>query len=116
MVPSEAQILTNLRRGSLEYCILALLRDGERYGLDIAQHLTDGVLLAGEGTLYPLLSRLRKGGLVATSWQESSTGPPRRYYSLTADGREALRVFESAWVPFRAAVDAVVGHKVDRDD
>nr|WP_216844001.1 PadR family transcriptional regulator [Phytoactinopolyspora alkaliphila] len=108
--------MTNLRRGSLEYCILALLRDGERYGLDIARDLTDGVLLAGEGTLYPLLSRLRKGGLVTTTWRESSTGPPRRYYSLTADGRAALRVFESAWVPFRMAVDAAIGDQAGGSD
>ncbi|NEE03564.1 PadR family transcriptional regulator [Phytoactinopolyspora halotolerans] len=108
MVPSEAQIQTNLRRGALEYCILALLRGRERYGLDIARDLTQGTLLASEGTLYPLLSRLRKGGLVATSWQESESGPPRRYYSLTADGHRALQIFEATWKPFRSAVDAAL--------
>lgn len=109
MVPSESQILTNLRRGALEYCILALLRDGERYGLDLARHLADGTLLSSEGTLYPLLSRLRKGGLVTTSWRESTAGPPRRYYSLTAEGRAALKTFEAAWRPFSSAVDNALG-------
>lgn len=108
MVPSEVQILTNLRRGVLEYCILAMLRGGERYGLDIARDLTAGSLLTGEGTLYPLLSRLRKSGWVTTSWRESTTGPPRRYYSLTAEGRQALAVFEATWVPFRSTVDAAL--------
>ncbi|MGH8793317.1 MAG: PadR family transcriptional regulator [Stackebrandtia sp.] len=110
MVPSENQILTNLRRGALEYCILALIRDEERYGLDIARDLVDGALLAGEGTLYPLLSRLRKGGLVATSWRESTAGPPRRYYSLTAHGQQALEVFEKTWATFRSAVDGALEH------
>nr|WP_233507477.1 PadR family transcriptional regulator [Jiangella anatolica] len=100
--------MTNLRRGALEYCILALVRDGDRYGLDIARELTDGVLMAGEGTLYPLLSRLRKGGLVESTWQESESGPPRRYYRLTQDGRAALTAFEQTWRPFRDAVDRVL--------
>lgn len=108
MVPSESQILTNLRRGTLEYCILAMLRNEERYGLDIARDLVDGTLLAGEGTLYPLLSRLRKGGLVATSWRESDAGPPRRYYSLTPDGQSALDVFDQTWEKFRASVDGAL--------
>jgi len=102
----ETRLLTNLRRGALEYCVLALLRRGESYGLDIAHALsTDGVLITSEGTLYPLLSRLRTGGLVTTSWQESTSGPPRRYYRLTKDGVAALESFERAWEPFRDAVD-----------
>lgn len=108
MVPVEAQILTNLRRGVLEYCILALIRDGERYGLDIARELADGILLTGEGTLYPLLSRLRKSGWVASSWQESVTGPPRRYYSLTPEGHLALAAFANTWTPFRDAVEKAI--------
>lgn len=109
MVPSEDAILTNLRRGALEYCVLALLSGGETYGLDIARRLSaDGVLMGGEGTLYPLLSRLRKAGLVATTWQESSTGPPRRYYVLTDDGQRALAQFTRLWRPFRDAVDQAI--------
>ena len=83
MEPGDSVILTHLRRGALEHVILAML-DGEAlYGLDIARRLgADDVLLSGEGTLYPLLARLRKQGLVETTWAESTTGPPRRYYSL----------------------------------
>lgn len=103
---ADARLLTNLRRGALEYCVLARLRHGESYGLDIAQALSaDGVLIASEGTLYPLLSRLRRSGLVASSWRESHAGPPRRYYRLTPDGVAALAAFERTWTPFRDAVD-----------
>lgn len=109
MVPSDDAILTHLRRGALEYCVLAMLQSEELYGLDIARRLTvDGVLMSGEGTLYPLLARLRKAGLVDTQWQESVEGPPRRYYSLTADGRAALDAFARTWKPFRDAVDTAI--------
>lgn len=109
MLPGDDSILTHLRRGALEYCVLAMLRDDELYGLDIARRLTvDGVLMSGEGTLYPLLTRLRKAGLVDSQWQESAEGPPRRYYSLTADGRAALEAFTRTWKPFRDAVDNAI--------
>jgi PadR family transcriptional regulator PadR len=83
--------VTQLRRGTLEYCVLALLRDGRRYGFELVRTLSaaDG-LLVSEGTIYPLLSRLRRDQLVTTSWQESETGPPRRYYQITAVGQRAL--------------------------
>lgn len=109
MVPGDDAILTHLRRGALEYCVLAMLRRDSLYGLDIARRLSgDGVLMSGEGTLYPLLARLRKAGLVDTTWQESTEGPPRRYYSLTADGRDALAAFTRTWKPFRDAVDSAI--------
>lgn len=109
MVPGEESILTNLRRGALEYCVLASLHEGEAYGLDIARRLSDGVLMGGEGTLYPLLARLRKAGLVTTSWRESDAGPPRRYYALTEDGARAVDTFRRSWTPFRDAVDLTLG-------
>jgi PadR family transcriptional regulator PadR len=109
MVPSDDGILSNLRRGALEYCILAMLTDQELYGLEIARRLTaDGVLMSSEGTLYPLLARLRRAGLVDTTWQESVEGPPRRYYALTPGGRDALAAFTRTWIPFRDAVDAAL--------
>lgn len=109
MVPGEDAILTNLRRGAVEYCVLGLLSGGERYGLELGQALSaGGVLMNGEGTLYPLLSRLRKAGLVETTWRESTSGPPRRYYQLTDDGERALARFRTLWQPFRQAVDAAI--------
>ena len=109
MVPGDDAILTHLRRGALEYCVLAMLRHDALYGLDIARRLTvDGILMSGEGTLYPLLARLRRAGLVDTQWQESVEGPPRRYYSLTDDGHSALAAFTRTWTPFRDAVDTAI--------
>lgn len=109
MVPVDDTMLTHLRRGSVEYVVLALLEHEELYGFDIARRLgDDGVLMQGEGTLYPLLARLRKHGWVETSWRESTEGPPRRYYGLTASGREALHTFRTTWKTFRDAVDAAL--------
>lgn len=64
--------------------------------------------MSGEGTLYPLLSRLRKAGLVVTNWQESTSGPPRRYYSLTAEGERSFEAFNETWTAFRNAVDSAL--------
>jgi PadR family transcriptional regulator PadR len=99
-----------MRRGVLEYCVMALLREGERYGFDLIHELgkVDG-MVTSEGTIYPLLTRLRKEGLVTTTWRESSSGPPRRYYRLMPAGRESLEAFAREWERFRAAVDHFVG-------
>lgn len=98
--------MSQLRRGTLPYCVLALLRDGERYGFELVRALgeVDG-MVASEGTIYPLLSRLRREGLVETTWRESHSGPPRRYYRLTDAGRRALDDFTDDWARFRDAVD-----------
>jgi PadR family transcriptional regulator PadR len=94
----------------LEYCVLALLGKGTRYGVELVRDLAaDRALTATEGTLYPLLSRLRRNGWVDTTWQESPSGPPRRYYSLTPEGEQALDRFRLEWVGFRDAVDRVLG-------
>ena len=101
--------VTQLRRGVLEHCVLALLHDEERYGYDLVLELSEAGLIASEGTIYPLLSRLRKEELVRTSWQESPSGPPRRYYSLTARGRGALADFTRSWTDFKHSVDQILG-------
>jgi PadR family transcriptional regulator PadR len=103
-------MLSQLRRGVLEYCVLAALREGERYGYELVAELgaADG-LLTSEGTIYPLLGRLRKDGAVATTWRESTSGPPRRYYSLTAAGHDTLERFAGEWTRFRDAVDEILG-------
>jgi PadR family transcriptional regulator PadR len=98
-----------MRRGAIEYCVLALLRDRERYGFELVKSLTDaGGLLTSEGTIYPLLSRLRRDGLVTTTWQESNQGPPRRYYRLTPEGKAALTAFTEQWRQFRDMVDLLL--------
>ncbi|MBA3431095.1 MAG: PadR family transcriptional regulator [Actinobacteria bacterium] len=95
-----------MRRGALEYCVLALLRDKERYGFDLVRALAevDG-MVTSEGTIYPLLSRLRRDGLVETTWRESPSGPPRRYYRLTPAGHQGLEWFADEWKRFSDGVD-----------
>jgi PadR family transcriptional regulator, regulatory protein PadR len=111
MVHGEARNpLTELRRGVLEHCVLAVVRREESYAFDIVRQLAAaGELLTSEGTIYPLLSRLRRDQLVTTTWRESDAGPPRRYYQITDAGRRALDVFAGDWARFRRAVDAVLG-------
>ena len=112
MVAIQDALLSQMRRGTLQYCVLALLAKEERYGFDLVRGLAevDG-MVTSEGTIYPLLSRLRRDGLVESSWQESTAGPPRRYYRLTDAGRTALEGFRLEWRRFRDAVD----HFVERN-
>jgi PadR family transcriptional regulator PadR len=111
MEPGAARnVITQLRRGVVEHCVLALLKDRPRYGFELVRELSEVAgLLTSEGTIYPLLSRLRRDGLVLTSWQESASGPPRRYYVLTDDGRASLTAFVGDWTRFTAGVDRVLG-------
>jgi PadR family transcriptional regulator PadR len=111
MEPAQTRnVISQLRRGTVEYCVLALLRDGERYGFELVRTLGDvDGLVTSEGTIYPLLSRLRRDGLVATTWRESDAGPPRRYYRLTAKGQRSLQAFRDEWRAFRASVDGLIG-------
>lgn len=108
-VGGAQQPLSQLRRGVLEYCVLSLLADEQLYGFDLVRRLSsvDG-MVTGEGTIYPLLSRLRREGRVTTTWSESESGPPRRYYSLTATGHSALSAFTCDWRRFRNAVDSLL--------
>ncbi|MEZ5157203.1 MAG: PadR family transcriptional regulator [Candidatus Nanopelagicales bacterium] len=106
---AEKQILDRLRRGAIEPCVLALLSEQSAYAHDVVSALgRQPGLVISEGTLYPMLSRLRREGLVATEWRESPSGPPRRYYRLTQSGRAAVEDFRSAWQTFRTGVDAVL--------
>jgi PadR family transcriptional regulator PadR len=112
VAPKQDALLAQMRKGTLQYCVLALLGDEERYGFDLVRALaeTDG-MVTSEGTIYPLLSRLRRDGLVETTWRESTAGPPRRYYRLTKEGRAALGGFIDEWGRFRDAVDNFMERK-----
>jgi PadR family transcriptional regulator, regulatory protein PadR len=110
--------LAQLRRGTVEYCVLALLRDRERYGFELVRELSERTgLVTSEGTIYPLLTRLRNDQFVTTTWRESESGPPRRYYRLTESGDAALDAFATEWARFRDSVDAILnGRKGDAHD
>ncbi|HEV8403698.1 MAG TPA: PadR family transcriptional regulator [Candidatus Limnocylindrales bacterium] len=100
--------LPELSRGVVEHCVLALIRDHESYAFEIVRVLGERGLVTSEGTIYPLLGRLRREGLVTTAWRESDAGPPRRYYRVTDAGRRVLDVFIEDWTRFRDAVDALL--------
>src|SRR5579884_2568282 len=103
-------LVTQMRKGALAYCVLALLDAEPRYGLELVQALAEVEgMLTTEGTIYPLLSRLRREGLVESEWKESAAGPPRRYYRLSRDGAEALGGFRREWETFRDAVETILG-------
>jgi len=100
---------SQLRRGVLEYCVLAQLQNEERYGFELVRTLAsvEGMAVT-EGTLYPLLARIRRDGLVVTSWRDSTAGPPRKYYAITDRGRMVLASFVEEWSKFRDGVDRIL--------
>ena len=86
-----------MRKGYLEYCILLILRKKSAYTSDIISELKEAKLIVVEGTLYPLLTRLKNGELLDYRWEESTQGPPRKYYEMTQQGAAFLDELESAW-------------------
>ena len=88
------QLATQLRKGFLAYCVLLICGESAKYTSDIIQQLREAELVVVEGTIYPLLSRLQKDGLLAHEWQESEQGPPRKYYRLTDYGRGVVTRLE----------------------
>ena len=86
-----------MRKGMLEFCTLLIISRGRAYASDILKELKDADLIVVEGTLYPLLNRLKSEGLLEYEWKESSAGPPRKYYTLTSKGKEKLSQMKSTW-------------------
>lgn len=97
-------IKSQMRKGVLEYCILSTLRRNDAYASALIIELKEAQMIVVEGTLYPLLTRLKNQGLLSYRWEESPQGPPRKYYSLTDRGREALSEMDAAW---KEVVDSV---------
>ena len=96
---------SQMRKGMLEYCVMLLLHRAASYATDIISQLKDAELIVVEGTLYPLLSRLKNDGLLAYEWKESTQGPPRKYYKLTEQGIIALKDMDEAWSGLIRTVD-----------
>ena len=93
-----------MRKGVLEFCILSILKNGEAYPSDILARLKQANLIVVEGTLYPLLTRLKNSDLLTYRWEESKSGPPRKYYALTEAGEAFLKNLETAWKDLVKAV------------
>lgn len=93
-----------MRKGLLEFCILQVISEGRVFSSDILDRLKRAELLVVEGTLYPLLSRLKEQELVSYDWEESSGGPPRKYYELTDEGRKTLEMLEETWKKLQGSI------------
>ncbi|MCB0465937.1 MAG: PadR family transcriptional regulator [Aequorivita sp.] len=100
-----------MRKGVLEFCILSVLKDGEAYTSDILETLKDAKMLVVEGTIYPLLTRLKNAGLLSYRWEESTSGPPRKYYELTETGKLFLTELNGTWTELQQAVNKVTSEK-----
>ncbi|HFS66649.1 MAG TPA: PadR family transcriptional regulator [Flavobacteriia bacterium] len=96
-----------MRKGILEYCILSILKDKDAYTSEILTILKDAELIVVEGTIYPLLTRLKNAGLLAYRWEESTSGPPRKYYSLTETGKLFLNELAKTWDNLSNAVNKI---------
>lgn len=100
-------IKSQMRKGLLEYCILSIISRDESYASDILETLKQANLLVVEGTLYPLLTRMKNEELLTYRWQESTSGPPRKYYALTEQGQELLAQLHDEWKNIQKAVAAI---------
>jgi len=100
-----------MRKGVLEYCILLVVSGKNLYASDIIQNLKEAKMIVVEGTLYPLLTRLKNDGLLAYRWEESTQGPPRKYYELTKTGQDFLNELEGSWTELVDAVEKIKKHK-----
>jgi len=93
-----------MRKGVLEYCILSVIKGTDAYTSDILKQLKEAKMLVVEGTVYPLLTRLKNTGLLSYRWEESTSGPPRKYYKLTDEGDKFLVELETSWCELNEAV------------
>lgn len=100
-----------MRKGVLEFCILNIISQGEAYPSDIIAKMKDAKLMVVEGTLYPLLTRLKNQGLLSYTWKESTSGPPRKYYQLTPIGEQFVGELKSTWNELVTAVNSTANLK-----
>lgn len=100
-----------MRKGILEFCILEIISRGEVYASDMLEELTAAKMIVVEGTLYPLLTRLKNAGLLDYTWVESTSGPPRKYYKLTAIGTEFLEQLRQTWIEVVASIEHITNSK-----
>ena len=107
-------IKSQMRKGYLEYCILLILKEKPSYASDIITELKDAKLIVVEGTLYPLLTRLKNAKLLDYRWEESTQGPPRKYYEMTEKGQLFLEELEKAWDEINLVIRRLKSNKIER--
>jgi PadR family transcriptional regulator PadR len=104
-----------MKKGILEYCILTIISKGEAYASDILEEMKACRLLVVEGTLYPILSRLKNDGLLSYNWVESKSGPPRKYYQLTEQGTLFMNELSLTWAELVNAVNAITQKTINQN-
>ncbi len=105
---------SQMRKGVLEFCILSIISKGEVYPSDIIDEMKEAKLIVVEGTLYPLLTRLKNAGLLSYNWVESNAGPPRKYYKLTPLGQEHLKELKKTWDELVDAVNQTYHNSTEK--
>jgi PadR family transcriptional regulator PadR len=105
----EDNVKIQMRKGILDYCILEILASGDSYAPAIIAELKRAEMIVVEGTLYPILTRMKNAGYLTYRWEESPQGPPRKYYTLTAEGKEYLRSLDEAWDKLVEQINAIRG-------
>jgi PadR family transcriptional regulator PadR len=109
-----ANTKAQMRKGILEYCILSILNNNDAYTSEILKELKDAELLVVEGTIYPLLTRLKNADLLTYRWEESTSGPPRKYYALTETGKAFLRELSQTWSLLYSAVNKITNSNKEK--
>lgn len=97
-----------MRKGSLELCILSIIKRGDAYAPEIIKELKQHEIIVVEGTIYPLLTRLKNNGLLDYRWEESTSGPPRKYYALTSVGEEFLNELKQTWNTLSQTINKII--------
>lgn len=105
-----------MRKGVLEYCILSLAEQRDMYSSDIISSLKEAELIVVEGTLYPLLTRLKNAGLLTYRWEESKSGPPRKYYAITEIGKGFLKELDDSWKNLVSSVNKTTNINLNQND
>ena len=109
-------IQSQMRKGVLEYCILSIIKNGEVYPGDIIEEVKNAGLHLFEGTLYPLLNRLKNADILSYRWVESTTGPPRKYFSLTNKGLAFYDLLEATWNELSGSVTVLINKTSDNEN
>ncbi len=104
---------SQMRKGMLEFCVLLLLRQRDAYASEIIEKMKEAHLIVMEGTLYPLLTRLKNDGLLSYRWEESPSGPPRKYYSITDLGSDFLEQLKASWAEINLTVNHLLNNETN---
>ncbi len=104
--------IAQMRKGVLDYCVLSLLSKDDLYASDIIKKLKESELIIVEGTLYPLLNKLKNSNLLTYRWEESTQGPPRKYYRLTPEGELLLQKLDNSWIELVSTIESIKNNQV----